>query len=108
MENFDEHCQVMLKASFGMNFKDFLDLLEHISDKRIKLLKDEKSFKFFNDFHLNQNHIIFDLKSIKNVLTDFLTKNLKVLNNRVLNILNKIFKIRFLFRLYSSLCGEYR
>lgn len=92
MENFDEHCQVMLKASFGMNFKDFLDLLEHISEKRIKSLTNEKSFKFFKIFDLNRNHLKFDLKSIENVLTDFLTKNLKdlSLNNRILNVLARI------------------
>lgn len=92
MENFDEHCQVMLKASFGMNFKDFLDLLEHISEKRIKSLTNEKSFKIFKIFDLNQNHLKFDLKSIENVLTDFLTKNLKDLNlnNRILNALARI------------------
>lgn len=92
MENFDEHCQVMLKASFGMNFKDLLDLLEHISDKRIKLLNNEKSFKFFKDFDLNRNHLKFDLKSIEIVLTDFLSKNLKDLNfnNRISNILSRI------------------
>lgn len=89
MDNFVEHCQVMLKASFGMNFKDLLDLLEHISDKRIKLLKDEKTFNFFKDFQLNRNHIIFDLKSIEMVLTDFLTKDLN-LNDRILNILETI------------------
>lgn len=92
MDNFDEHCQVMLKASFGMNFKDLLDLLEHISDKRIKLLNNEKSFKFFKDFDLNRNHLKFDLKSIEIVLTDFLSKNLKDLNfnNRISNILSRI------------------
>lgn len=91
MDNFDEHCQVMLKASFGMNFKDFLDLIEYIADRRIKLLNGEKSIKFFKDFELSRNHLIFDLKSIENVLTDFLAKNKDLnLNNRILRVLAKI------------------
>lgn len=85
MDNFDEHCQVMLKASFGMNFEDFLDLIEHIADKRVKLLNVESS----EDFKLSRNHLLFDLKSIENVLTDILTKNLN-LKNRILNVLAKI------------------
>lgn len=35
MENFDEHCQTMLCASFGLNFYDFLDILEYIAKKRL-------------------------------------------------------------------------
>lgn len=68
MENFDEHCQVMLKSSFGMNFFDFLEILSHITEKRIKSLCDKSYFKVFDKFSFGKNHLIHDLKAIVNTL----------------------------------------
>lgn len=36
MENYEDHCQLMLKASFGLNYKDFIDILIHIANKRLQ------------------------------------------------------------------------
>lgn len=36
MDNYEDHCQLMLKASFGLNYKDFIDILTHIANKRLK------------------------------------------------------------------------
>jgi hypothetical protein len=60
MENFDDHCQLMLKSSFGMNFQDLVDILKHISDKRIKSLRD----KTIDKFSIDENH---DLRIILQV-----------------------------------------
>ncbi|XP_013114227.2 2-oxoglutarate and iron-dependent oxygenase JMJD4 homolog [Stomoxys calcitrans] len=35
MDNFTEHCQTMLRASFGLNYLDFLQLLQTISTRRL-------------------------------------------------------------------------
>lgn len=38
MDNFMEHCQTMLRASFGLNYLDFLQLLECIAKRRLRKL----------------------------------------------------------------------
>lgn len=38
MDNFMEHCQTMLRASFGINYLDFLELLQAIAEKRCGLM----------------------------------------------------------------------
>lgn len=35
MDNFAEHCQTMLRASFGINYLDFLQLLQSIAQRRL-------------------------------------------------------------------------
>lgn len=39
MENFYEHCQAVLKSSFGMNFSDMIEILQHICSNRTKLFQ---------------------------------------------------------------------
>lgn len=77
MENFEEHCQLMLKASFGINFYDFVEIIKHIADKRIKALQDGKKIKSFDSFFIGSNHMLFDLKVILR-LTRRLKENLSV------------------------------
>uniref|UniRef100_A0A1B0DNP0 Jumonji domain-containing protein 4 n=1 Tax=Phlebotomus papatasi TaxID=29031 RepID=A0A1B0DNP0_PHLPP len=62
MENFNEHCQVLLKASFGMNFQDFLQLLQKIVEKTLNKTRS------FEGFTYGDNHLRFDLDSVNNVL----------------------------------------
>jgi hypothetical protein len=63
MENFEEHCQVMLKSVFGMSFDDLNELLIHIKHKRLN--KDE--IKLFELYKLGQNHIEHDLKILDDI-----------------------------------------
>ena len=64
MDEFAEHCQVMLKASYGMNFKDFFKLLEVIIKNR-KQCVETKSYEF------GPNHCLFDLNAILHLLSIF-------------------------------------
>lgn len=61
MENYHEHCQLMLKSSFGMNFHDFLKILTHVLQKRIK---ENSSIVLFDNFMLGQKHAISDIKTL--------------------------------------------
>lgn len=72
MENFDEHCQLMLRSSFGMNFFDLFDIIEHIANKRVKFLRDGLELKSFDSFTFGRNHIIWELKAIQNILKSLL------------------------------------
>lgn len=68
MLDFDNHCQLMLKASFGMNFEDFYKFLEYIAEKRIQFLRDRKCIIFPENIMLGKNHAIFDLLCLYDVI----------------------------------------
>lgn len=88
MDNFEEHCQIMLKALHGMNFEDFLHILKVVVDNRVESLRSEKRL-LINEFVLGKNLCIFDLKSCRSIL-DKVELGLKVLNNssRTMDICN--------------------
>lgn len=88
MENFDEHCQLMLKSSFGMNFADFLAILTHIADKRIKALRDKINFQVFDEFSFGENHMIYDLKEIAQVLTRLRENNSVSKFDEIVDLIN--------------------
>lgn len=64
MENFTEHCQLMLKSSFGMNFNDLIEILVHIVGKRIRTVKENFRFQMFEKFTFGEHHNHFDLEVI--------------------------------------------
>lgn len=73
MDNFDEHCQVMLKSVFGLDFKMFFDILNLIVKNRLQILNSDKIF-IVNEAELGTNHAIFDLKAIRRVAQDIFDK----------------------------------
>lgn len=87
MSNFEEHCQKMLKASFGMNYMDFLSILEHIVKKR----KSDVNSTVFDTFTLSQFHKIFDLRQIYKLI-DVVSLDLDVRRNE--NLYKKIESFR--------------
>lgn len=75
MDNFDQHCQLMLKASYGMDLEIFLNMLIHICNKRIEALRSNDGLVQFEVYKLGRNHVQFDLIAIKNVLNLMLDKS---------------------------------
>ncbi|CAH0557537.1 unnamed protein product [Brassicogethes aeneus] len=71
MPNFIEHCQVMLKASFGMDYLRFYDMLKYVASKRILALRSKEKITLFNGHIVGVNHMIFDLQAIQQVLSLF-------------------------------------
>lgn len=67
MDSFDEHCQIMLKASHGMNFEDLINLLEVILTNRFECLTTKCELQILH-FKYNENHCRFDIKAILKVL----------------------------------------
>ncbi|KAL1491713.1 hypothetical protein ABEB36_012270 [Hypothenemus hampei] len=96
MDNFEEHCQTMLEALFGMNFKQFFEFLKFIAEKRMAMMTNQSERQLFHGHFIGTMHIVFDLICIKNVLEDFINcdcakmndyyRNLKVLVIEVQNI----------------------
>lgn len=73
MNGFDDHCQLMLKSDFGLNFRMFLDILHCIVSNRLKILQMSCDL-VLNESKLGRNHCVYDLKSIGRVLQDFYSK----------------------------------
>ncbi|XP_018573922.1 jmjC domain-containing protein 4 [Anoplophora glabripennis] len=71
MEGFEEHCQVMLNASFGMDYYKFYEFIKYIGLSRMEMLENRRSRILFHGYRIGQNHILFDLKAIQNVLEAF-------------------------------------
>lgn len=90
MDNFDEHCQLMLKSDFGLDFKLFLEILQCIVTNR-KILLQTNPELILNESKLGRQHAIYDLKSIRRVLEDFCGKcNLQELQKTSQNIISQI------------------
>ncbi|XP_043476912.1 2-oxoglutarate and iron-dependent oxygenase JMJD4 [Leptopilina heterotoma] len=100
MENWTSHCQLMLKASYGMNYSQFFHFLSFIAERRIKSLNHEIFNISFDSWILGKNHSLFDLRQIKIVL-EHLTKdanekgiyNFLWQNNEVENLLKNIYSV---------------
>lgn len=82
MPDFDEHCQIMLNASFGIDYPKFYNFLKYIALSRINMLT-TKDYTLFHGHVIGKNHIFFDLSAITNVLKKFSDSNevLTVLKN---------------------------
>lgn len=91
MEDFDEHCQVMLKALHGMNFDSFLDLLEIVVNNRITSLR-TKNQLLVNGFVLGRNLCIFDLKSVNAVLSEIKNslESLNIFKDKLQDVCNRL------------------
>lgn len=82
MKNWNEHCQLMLKTSYGMDYKQFFEFISFIAKNRLQVIIKKNQVKSFNKYLLGRNHCLFDLRAIRNVLENFLTdaQNLSVYN----------------------------
>lgn len=72
MDNWHSQCQLLLKASNGINYIEFYKFLYFILTKRIDSLNNNKPCYSFDNFTLGYNHCIFDIKSAKYVLDNFI------------------------------------
>lgn len=78
MNNFEAHCQTMLRASFGINYLDFIELLEFIAARRLAALKDQTittSFLLFDTFQMNEYHLQSDLECVRQLLANMLQES---------------------------------
>lgn len=75
MNSFEEHCQTMLNALFGMDYKKFYEFLAFIGDSRINMLTNKSKRTLFHNHRIGTNHIYFDLMRIQEVLEDYLNSD---------------------------------
>lgn len=72
MEDWKEHCQVMLNASYGLNYKQFLEFILYIVTVRLKQIQENKVLKVYGDWLIGSNHLKFDLLQAKNILVQLI------------------------------------
>lgn len=97
MDTFHEECQLILNATFGMDFKEFFRFLAHISFKRLTFIEEnlEEDHKI-SDILINKNHVIFDLESLLYTLREFLkNENVMFISSLQMDIENLIKRIEF-------------
>lgn len=63
VETTDEKYQIMLKSHFGMDFDDFLAIIDHATTKRAKAIDANQSLTV-GGFSFDESHLIFDLKRV--------------------------------------------
>ena len=65
LESWTDSCQQLLKASHGMNVKDFISLLDFILKRRIRSLA--RPQVLFESRQFGRNHLLFDIGKIREV-----------------------------------------
>ncbi|XP_017860233.1 PREDICTED: jmjC domain-containing protein 4 homolog [Drosophila arizonae] len=68
MDNFEAHCQTMLRASFGINYLDFIELLEFIAERRTSTTNN--SHLLFHRYQMNAYHVQYDLECVRQLLKE--------------------------------------
>lgn len=68
MEEFEQHCQVMLKASYGIDFMEFLELLHLVGRRRKLFLNGDMNVVEGSEFQFGLKHCKFDIVAIVGVV----------------------------------------
>ncbi|KAH8262294.1 hypothetical protein KR038_000360 [Drosophila bunnanda] len=68
MDNFEAHSQTMLRASFGINYLDFIELLEFIAARRLAEKNTATKFLLFNRYTMNDCHVHHDLECLRKMV----------------------------------------
>ncbi|EGI70634.1 PREDICTED: jmjC domain-containing protein 4 [Acromyrmex echinatior] len=72
MKNWNEHCQLMLKTSYGMDYKQFLEFISFIAKNRLHAMIKKSQVISFNKYHFGHNHCLFDLRTLKVILENII------------------------------------
>lgn len=73
MDNWAEQCQLILNATYGIDFPQFYDFLRFIAERRIDHCKERKPLVVYGQWELGIQHILFDLTQIKAILLELLS-----------------------------------
>ncbi|XP_046676826.1 2-oxoglutarate and iron-dependent oxygenase JMJD4 isoform X2 [Homalodisca vitripennis] len=65
MEEWEEHCQLMLNASFGLDYKQFCSFLLYIIHTRLIHLSENTDLKVYGNWFMGVNHLKFDIMQAK-------------------------------------------
>nr|CAD7423534.1 unnamed protein product [Timema monikensis] len=68
IDGWEDHCQLMLRATYGMNYEEFYNFLHFIATRRLDFLGNNNPNIMFGEWKIGINHAIFDLVQLKKVL----------------------------------------
>lgn len=72
MDDWHSHCQVMLRATHGMNYEEFYDLLKCVAEPRMVQVTGGDKLVMYGGWELGIKHAYWDLKQISSSLDSFL------------------------------------
>ncbi|XP_043275606.1 2-oxoglutarate and iron-dependent oxygenase JMJD4 isoform X2 [Venturia canescens] len=73
MDDWENHCQLMLGSSYGMNYRQFYKFLSFIVTERLNVLKKGvEAYRSFEKWKIGPQHCYFDLNQAKIVLTSII------------------------------------
>lgn len=75
MENFIQHCQIILKSCFGINYRDLYRLLKFILFKRLNAIENSHDIILFSKFKLGLNHLFYEIKILQQITQQILENN---------------------------------
>lgn len=73
MSDWAEHCQLMLKTSYGMDYILFFDFILFIANRRLDIFSNKYEKVGFKKYQFGMNHCLFDLEALRLVLINFIT-----------------------------------
>lgn len=73
MDDFEGHCQLMLKAAHGLNYLGFFELLANVATRRMNGLSDDNGV-VANGFRYGREHCLFDLRAVLAVVKSCLNE----------------------------------
>ncbi|XP_064112143.1 2-oxoglutarate and iron-dependent oxygenase JMJD4-like isoform X2 [Macrobrachium nipponense] len=65
MEDWVGQCQLLLRVTHGMDYKEFYTFLRTVAQRRISCLSENKPLVSFDVWTVGKNHILYDLKKIQ-------------------------------------------
>lgn len=102
MEAWEEHCQLMLRATYGLDLQGFYELLLYIVNTRTQHLTADTTLTVYGEWRFGRNHLLFDLFQARNILsqlvsnTDFMKLNYFVENQHsIRSVINETEQILF-------------
>lgn len=104
MKNWNEHCQLMLKTSYGMDYKQFLEFISFIAKNRLHAMVKKSQVISFNKYRFGHNHCLFDLQALKVILENII---IDAQNLSVYNLMCKNDEARILLKNIVSFLNSY-
>lgn len=71
MDDWERHCQVLLKSCFGMNFEDFRNFCEYVLRQRLTAWDTKTTLEANGGWQIGMNHVSYDLSVIRRILKIF-------------------------------------
>lgn len=71
MENWEEHCQLILKSCFGMDFKDFYNFILYIFEVRKTCIENKYVHINSGRWKVSPSHLKYDYLRVRDMFNKF-------------------------------------